>query len=149
MGDDTLRYKRSKFSTRLPTDRLYSAGHFWLFQVEDSSWRVGMTKFALRMLGEPVEFEFEMMPGAAVEVGEIVGWIEGFKAVTDLYSPMAGRYAGFNSALDEEIGLVHSDPYDRGWLYTMEGRPGEDCVDAEGYAAMLDGTIDKMMGSSI
>jgi glycine cleavage system H protein len=108
-----------------------------------------MTKFAIRMLGEPVEFDFEVATGAAIEIGDIVGWIEGFKAVTDLYCPMAGQFVGFNAALGEEIGLVHSDPYDRGWLYRMEGTPGKDCVDAAGYAAMLDGTIDKMMGSSI
>ena len=40
---------------------------------------------------------------------------------------------------------VHRSPYARGWLFALEGVPGEECVDAEGYASFLEATIDKMM----
>ncbi len=42
--------------------------------------------------------------------------------------------------------MVKSSPYQAGWLFEIEGTPGEDCFDADGYANFLDGTIDKMMG---
>ncbi|MFQ5494751.1 MAG: glycine cleavage system protein H [Phycisphaerae bacterium] len=143
-----LVYKRSRFSTRLPRDRSYTASHVWLAGQADTVWRIGFTKFALRFLGEPVEFDFEVAPGASVAVGDVIGWVEGFKAVTDVYCPMGGVFRGANPDLDSDIALLQSDPYGRGWLYQVEGTPGEDCVDADGYAETLDATIDKMMGKS-
>ena len=139
-------YNRSRFSTRLPEHRLYTAGHSWLEREDEEVWRVGFTKFAVRMLGEIVELGFEAEPGAAVETGEVVGWLEGFKAVTDMYSPLAGRFEGFNPAVDEEAALLSRDPYRRGWLFSVRGQPGDDCLDVKGYVALLDTTIDKMLG---
>ena len=98
------------------------------------------------MLGEPVEIDFESKPGSEVEKGQVVGWVEGFKAVTDLYSPIAGQFAGGNSELDAGLDAVHRSAYERGWLFAMRGTPDVDCVDAEGYASFLEATIDKMVG---
>ena len=139
-------YNRSRFSTRLLEDRLYTAGHSWLEREDEEVWRVGFTKFAVRMLGEIVELGFETEPGAAVETGQVIGWLEGFKAVTDMYSPLGGRFEGFNPAVDEEAALLSNDPYRRGWLFRVRGQPGDDCLDVHGYIALLDTTIDKMLG---
>jgi glycine cleavage system H protein len=148
MAEAYLHYRRAKFSTRLAADRLYTAGHFWLARQEGKLWRIGFTEFATRALGEPVDLDFEVAAGTEIKTGRIVGWIEGFKAITDLFSPMAGRFAGPNAELDDRIGLIQSDPYGRGWLYAVEGTPGDDCVDAHGYAAFLDTTIGKMTGNA-
>lgn len=145
-----VQYKRSRFSTRLHTDRLYTASHSWLLQPDenDNLWRVGFTKFATRMLGEPVEFDYEVAVGDQVEAGQVVGWMEGFKAVTDLYCPMAGEFQGANPELGDDIALAHTDPFGRGWLYSLRGAPGDGCVDVDGYVTHLDATIDKMMGKN-
>lgn len=147
MSDEFLAYKRSKFATRLPTDRMYTASHFWMAPEEAGLQRVGFTKFATRMLGEVVEFDFEVQPGAAIEVGQAIGWFEGFKAVSDLYAPLAGAFVIANVALTEDPEAVHRKPYGEGWLYRVEGAPPEDALDAAGYAAFLDATIDRMMGT--
>jgi glycine cleavage system H protein len=148
-GPETyLRYKRSRFSTRLHKERRYTASHQWLWEREPGVWCVGYTKFALRMLGDPVEFEFEAKVGARVGEGEVVGWIEGFKAVTDVFAPLAGEFAGSNPELDGDITLLVSAPYERGWLFALRGEPGEGALDADGYARFLDGTIDRMTGAS-
>ncbi|MBI3271964.1 MAG: glycine cleavage system protein H [Planctomycetes bacterium] len=146
MGAEALHYKRSRFSTRLTGDRLYTAGHHWLRRVDGDLWRVGFTRFATRMLGEVVEVGFEVKPGARLETGQILGWSEGFKAVTDLFAPLAGLFEGGNPALDSAIKLVQTDPYERGWLYAVRGSPGAGCLDMDGYVAVLDATIDKMIG---
>ena len=143
--DDHLRYQRAKFAARFPRDRLYAASHLWLLEHEPGIWRIGFTLFAMRMLGEPVDIEFQVEPGTVMERGQTVGWLEGFKAVTDLYTPMAGRLVGTNPRLAESVEVVKTSPYSSGWLYAVAGTPGEDCVDAEGYARFLDGTIDRMM----
>lgn len=146
MADAYLAYKRSKFATRLPTDRLFTQSHYWLAAEEGDRQRVGFTKFATRMLGEVVEYDFEVKTGEDIEEGQTIGWLEGFKAVTDLYSPIGGRFAGPNPDLDEVIGIIHNSPYERGWLFRVKGPPPDGCMTPTEYAQLLDATIDKMMG---
>jgi glycine cleavage system H protein len=108
---------------------------------------VGFTKFATRMLGDIVEYQFEVEPGSRAEVGQKIGWIEGFKAVSEIYSAAEGEFGGGNPGVAEDITLLESDPYQRGWLYRVRGRREPDSVDANGYATILDATIDKMLSS--
>lgn len=144
--EPTLRYKRARFIARFPTDRLYAASHFWLKEQSAGAWRIGFTAFAMRMLGEPVELELQTRPGQDLQRGEMVGWIEGFKAVTDLYAPMSGCFRSANPGLDRDLAAVKAKPYGEGWLYEVAGDPGADCVEAAGYASLLDETIDRMTG---
>jgi glycine cleavage system H protein len=141
----TLFYKRSTFVTHLPTECRYSPSHFWLRQEEGKRWRVGFTKFATRMLGEIVDHQWEKAPGDAVKPGEIIGSIEGFKAISDFYCVAEGTFAGGNPLLREAIELVGKDPYGKGWLYEFEGNPDANCVDVETYRGMLDNTIDRIL----
>ena len=131
----------------MPVDRRYTRSHYWLRQSDEGSWRVGFTKFAVRMLGDMVEFQFEPAAGSPVEVGAKVGWIEGFKAVSDIFAVASGEFVGSNPALAGDITLIESDPYNQGWLYSVIGQPEPESVDVHGYAAILDATIDKMLAS--
>jgi glycine cleavage system H protein len=146
MRQGEIHYQRSRFSTRLFEDRLYTPGHYWLRNESENLWRVGLTKFALRMLGEIVEIGFDVQPRAPIDTGRVVGWVEGFKAVSDLFAPLSGRFEGGNAELDRNIGLVQSDPHHRGWLFAIRGTPGPECVDVQAYVSVLDATIDKMQG---
>ena len=119
-SDLFLPFERAKFRTRLPRGHFYTAGHMWLHQAEPGLWHIGLTRFALRMLGEPVDLDFEVKPDAAVAKGDVVGWFEGFKAVSDLYSPIDARFAGGNPALDAGLDPVHRSSYERGWLFDAE-----------------------------
>jgi glycine cleavage system H protein len=141
-------YKRSRFSSKLPTDRRYAPSHFWMLEVEAGLWRVGFTKFATRMLGDLVEHGFGVKAGEAVAVGQAIGWVEGFKALTDIYCVVEGEFAGANPALQQDFTLTDSDPYGQGWLYAVRGTPDPGATDVHGYAAMLDLTIDKMQGKA-
>jgi glycine cleavage system H protein len=144
-SEHTLLYKRARFVTRLPADCLYSPSHFWIAEHEAGVWRVGFTRFATRMLGEIVEHEFQVAVGAPVESGQIIGWIEGFKAISDIYSVAGGKFAGGNPVLTEKIELLGREPYGAGWLYAIEGKPDSRCTDVHGYVGLLDATIDKML----
>jgi glycine cleavage system H protein len=138
-------YQRARFTTSLPPDCLYSASHCWLARQGDDLWRIGFTKFAVRMLGETVDRGFEIPPDAAVKPGQIIGWIEGFKAMSDIYCVADGRFAGGNPALQDQIQLVNKDPFGRGWIYGVRGAPDAQCVDVDGYRQLLDRTIDTLM----
>jgi glycine cleavage system H protein len=140
-----IRYKRSRFATRLPIAVSYTASHFWLSEIENGLWRVGFTNFATRMLGELVELEIKLGPNDSVQVGHSIGWIEGFKAMTDLYCVVDGRFERGNPELEEDVTLLAKDPYGRGWLYEARGNPESNAGDVHTYIAILDATIDKML----
>jgi glycine cleavage system H protein len=142
----SISYKRSRFSTRLPPDRRYTPSHFWLLEERPGLWKVGFTKFATRMLGDLVEYGFEVKPGTPVSLGETIGWVEGFKATTDLFSVATGSFGKTNSDLETDPTLLDGDPYGKGWLYTIEGELDPSAVDAQGYVALLDLAIDRIQG---
>jgi glycine cleavage system H protein len=141
----TVFYRRSRFATRLPVDRLYTPAHYWLVEEDPGVWRVGLTGFATRMLGDLVEYGFSVKPGAGIAVGQTIGWLEGFKAVADLFSVARGEFLGANEALAGDITLVESEPYKRGWLYRVRGEPAEPRLDVQAYVALLDTTVDAML----
>ncbi len=143
--NSTLPYKRARFVTQLPTAYVYSPGHFWLSRRPDGFCRVGLTKFGSRMLGEMVDHGFEVAPRSRVIPGQSIGWVEGFKAVSELFCIATGEFAGGNRALDEKITLVNQDPYGMGWLYEVRGEPDTTCLDVYAYARLLDETIDKFL----
>ena len=142
----SISYRRSRFSTKLPDDRLYTPSHYWLREVEPGLWRIGVTRFAQRMLGDLVEYGFEVKPGQVVERGEIVGWIEAFKATTDVFCVGTGSFDGDNPILATEPRKFDIDPYGDGWLYEFSGTADPGAVDNAGYTRLLDLAIDKIQG---
>lgn len=142
---ETIHYKRSSFSTRLPKTFLYSPTHYWLNPIGDGVYRVGLTKFSTRMLGDIVDQGFEVAPGAQLELGQVIGWIEGFKAIADIYCVAQGEFLGANSALASEIELVTRSPYRKGWLFEISGTPDKNVVDVDGYVKILNGAIDRIL----
>jgi glycine cleavage system H protein len=144
-----LSYQRARFQTLLPTQWLYSAEHFWLRREPGDICRIGFTRFAVRIVGELVEHEWEVKPGASVKPGQIIGWIEGFKATSDLHCLATGRFIGGNPDLRANLGLIASDPYGRGWLYQVQGSPAPGLLDVQGYTRQLDAAIDRALGKVV
>jgi glycine cleavage system H protein len=145
MAGETVFYKRSTFVTHLPKEYLFSPSHYWLAPEPEGIWRVGFTKFATRMLGDLVDHQFEKQPGDAVQSGEIIGSVEGFKAISDLYSPVEGAFVEGNPALAQDPEIIGSDPHGKGWLFRVQGTPDPRCGSVENYTALLDATIDRML----
>ncbi|MBI4905216.1 MAG: glycine cleavage system protein H [Acidobacteria bacterium] len=142
-----MSFKRSRFSIRIPLDRVYTRAHYWLRESSPGVWRVGFTKFATRMLGDIVEYQFDANAGDTIAVGDKIGSIEGFKALSEIYAVADGLFQVTNPTLRDDITLIETDPFERGWLYEVQGKPESGYVDANGYAAILDATIEKMLAS--
>ena len=96
------------------------------------------------MLGELVEARFDPALGEKVSSGQEIGYVEGFKAASDLFSVMDGEFAGGNPILEVDACIVKSSPYVDGWLYAVKGDPEETSVDVDGYIEHLDKLIHKM-----
>jgi len=141
-----VRFKHARFSARLPAEYRYSLSHYWMSPDPDEEgfWRVGFTKFATRMLGELVEARYEVEKGAPVTSGQQIGYVEGFKAASDLFCVMEGRFGAGNPILEEDACIVKSSPYIDGWLYSVQGEPEATSVDVDGYVEHLGKLIEKM-----
>src|SRR5579859_2515364 len=127
---NTLFYKRSHFVTRLPLNYLYSPSHYWLSE-KQGLWRVGLTKFATRMLGEIVDYGFDIQPDAVIQPGQVLGWIEGFKAISDLFCVIDGRFCASNPELSGNPERIDRDCYGQGWLYEASGKLDSLCLDTQ------------------
>jgi len=146
----TVLYKRATFVTHLPVEHLFTPSHNWLSRLpqeqnQPDRWRVGYTKFALRMLGEIVDVQLEKKAGEEITPGDILGNIEGFKALSDLYSVGSGKFIRANPELATSLERLAEKPYDEGWIFEFEGAPDSRATDVNGYRNLLDATIDRML----
>jgi glycine cleavage system H protein len=76
---------------------------------------IGISAFAVQELRDLVFMELPET-GRRVRAGEAFGVIESVKAVSDLYSPVSGEIVEVNSTLPDHLGVLHDDPYGKGWM---------------------------------
>jgi glycine cleavage system H protein len=101
----------------VPDELHYTAEHEWL-AITGSTARVGITDYAQRALGDVVYVSVPAV-GSRVTAGDPCGEVESTKSVSDIYSPADGEVTEINAEVDDDPGLVNSDPYGAGWLFKM------------------------------
>ena len=120
----------------VPSDLRYTRTHEWV-RKEGETVTVGITHFAQEQLGEVVYAELPEA-GRTLDAGEELGTLESVKAVSEVFSPVAGEVVAVNERLEDEPGLVNNDPYGEGWLVKLKASGGEgDLLDAAAYEAFL------------
>jgi len=102
----------------IPAELRYTAEHEWV-SVDGATASVGITDYAQRALGDVVYVSVPA-PGTRVTAGEACGEVESTKSVSDIYAPITGEVTEVNSDVDEDPGLVNSDPYGAGWLMKVQ-----------------------------
>lgn len=146
MGE--LNYLRCRFSAKFPDDLRFTRSHYWVRDQGSGLWRVGLTPWAVRLLGDFVEYHFHVAPGAEIELGQEIGSLEAFKALTDIYSVGTGTFQEANPLLAANLDVIAQDCYGNGWLYMLRGSMDPELLDAQGYAILLDQTIDEIRGGA-
>lgn len=105
--------------SNVPDELVYTAEHEYVARTGDPAVvRVGITDYAQGELGDVV-FVNLPKPGQRLEAHESFGTIEAVKAVSELYSPVAGEVVEVNGALDGDPAVVNRDPYGDGWMVTL------------------------------
>jgi glycine cleavage system H protein len=105
--------------SKIPEDLLYTEEHEYVKKTSDASVvQVGITDYAQGELGDVVYVELPK-PGASYKRRDIFGTIEAVKAVSELYSPLAGSVVEVNGALEKDPALVNRDPYGAGWMIKL------------------------------
>ena len=106
--------------SNVPDDLLYTAEHEYVARTDDPSIvKIGITDYAQGELGDVV-FVRLPKPGDRLEAQQAFGEIEAVKAVSELYSPVAGEVVDINTTLDDDSGIVNRDPYGTGWMVKLK-----------------------------
>lgn len=123
----------------VPQDLLYTKDHEYVKRTADAAVvLVGITDYAQGELGDIVFLDLPKA-GKKVTAHEVFGTIEAVKAVSELYSPMAGEVVEVNAKLDGEPALVNTDPYGDGWMIKLKVRSADlaGLMDASAYSKLL------------
>lgn len=112
-----------------PADLKYTKDHEWIRTSADLA-DVGITDYAQQQLGDVVFVELPQV-GRVLAQGEVFGTIESVKAVSELFSPVAGEVVAVNDALTSAPEQVNSDPH-AAWIIRV--RP----TNASDLDALLD-----------
>jgi glycine cleavage system H protein len=111
--------------TNIPADLAYTEEHEYVRKAKDGTVEIGITDYAQGELGDVVYIELPKV-GSKFAKHDVFGTIEAVKAVSELFSPIAGEVTAVNDRLDKEPALVNSDPYGAGWMIKVRpDDPGE------------------------
>ncbi|MBI4311853.1 MAG: glycine cleavage system protein GcvH [Chloroflexi bacterium] len=122
-----------------PNDRRYSKEHEWVMIEPDGRALVGITHYAQDHLGDVVFVDLPK-PGAKVAQFQKLGEVESVKAVSDIFSPVAGQVAEVNERLTSKPELLNQDPYGMGWIARLSAVNRDDAkalMSAQEYEAYL------------
>ncbi|HEX7331006.1 MAG TPA: glycine cleavage system protein GcvH [Pyrinomonadaceae bacterium] len=102
----------------VPEDLHYSKDHEWV-RVEGGEAIIGITDYAQNSLGDVVYVE---LPKAGDEfaANEPFGSVESVKAVSEVFTPVAGAITQINESLADEPEIVNTDPYGQGWMIRVK-----------------------------
>jgi glycine cleavage system H protein len=104
-----------------PVPLRFAESHEWVALAGDIA-TVGISQFAVEQLTDLVYVELPKI-GRQLKAAEPFGEIESVKAVSDLYSPVAGEVVEVNTTLKSDAMKIAADPYGIGWLIKLRVAP--------------------------
>lgn len=103
----------------IPKDYRFTDSHEWVKVEEDNIVSIGITDYAQDHLGEIVSVEAPRV-GDEIEKGEPIGMIDSQKASSEFFAPITGVVVENNDLIEEDPGVINTDPYEEGWLVRVE-----------------------------
>ena len=126
--------------SEIPKDLLYTEEHEYVKPTDDPNIvAIGVTDYAQGELGDIVFIELPKV-GTTFGKHDVFGTVEAVKAVSELYTPVAGEIVAVNDRLDKEPALVNSSPYGDGWMVKMKLKDASEksgLMSADAYSAHL------------
>ena len=119
-----------------PEHLRYTAEHEWVRMDPDGRAVVGITEYAQHSLGDIVYVELPRI-GTRIEAGETAATVESVKAVSDVYSPIAGTINNVNEELNDTPELINEDAY-KAWIVKLSDWEPAQLLSAAEYAALLE-----------
>jgi glycine cleavage system H protein len=124
--------------SNIPENLKYSKDHEWV-KAEGETAAIGITDYAQHALGDVVYID---MPRVGDKLGahEAFGSVESVKAVSEIFTPVAGEIVEVNDALNDTPEAVNNDPYGEAWMIKVKmDNPGDadGMLSAEEYEEYL------------
>ena len=117
--------------SQIPATLQYTKEHEYVAGAADADIvTIGITDFAQGELGDIVYLDLPKV-GTSFADHAVFGTIEAVKAVSELYSPLAGEVVEVNARLDAEPALVNTDPFGDGWMIKLK------VADKSAHAALM------------
>ena len=110
--------------SNIPENLRYSKDHEWI-AVEGDVATIGITDYAQHSLGDVVYIDMPRV-GDKFTTHEAFGSVESVKAVSEIFTPVAGEVTAVNDGLNDTPEAVNNDPYGAGWMVKVKmDNPGE------------------------
>jgi glycine cleavage system H protein len=119
-----------------PETYKYAKSHEWLALDGDTA-TIGITDYAQSSLGDIVFVELPKI-GATFAAGDTFGSVESVKAVSDVYSPIAGTVTEVNEALNDAPDTINTAANDT-WIIKLAvtGPASDALLDATAYETFV------------
>ena len=120
-----------------PANYKYTKEHEWI-SVDGTAGAVGITDYAQSSLGDIVFVDLPKV-GDTLEAGKIFGSVESVKAVSDLYSPVAGTVTAVNEELKDAPEKINEDANGT-WMLKLDLKDASELdglLSAEQYEAFV------------
>lgn len=104
--------------SNIPEDLRYSKDHEWLSTDGDVA-TIGLTDYAQSSLGDVVYIDLPRV-GDRFTSHEAFGSVESVKAVSEVFTPVAGEIVDVNDGLNDTPEKVNSDPYGEAWFVKIK-----------------------------
>ncbi len=105
-------------ANNIPENLHYSKDHEWV-KVEDGVATIGITDYAQHSLGDVVYVELPSV-GDKFEAHEAFGSVESVKAVSEVFTPIAGEIVEANDGLNDTPEAVNNDAYGDAWMIKVK-----------------------------
>ena len=102
----------------IPENLRYSKDHEWV-SVDGDVATIGITDYAQHSLGDVVYIDMPRV-GDKFSTHEAFGSVESVKAVSEIFTPIAGEIAEVNEGLNDTPEAVNNDPYSAGWMIKIK-----------------------------
>ncbi|MBN8587261.1 MAG: glycine cleavage system protein GcvH [Rhodothermia bacterium] len=112
-------------TTIFPEHLRYTKDHEWVLDEDNGIFKVGITDFAQRELGDIVFVELPLV-GDTFGAEEEFGTVEAVKTVSQLFMPIAGEVVEINTAISDDPEVINSDPYGEGWMIKIRPQNADD-----------------------
>jgi len=110
--------------SNIPENLRYSKDHEWVAVVGDIA-TIGITDYAQHSLGDVVYIDMPRV-GDSLNAHEAFGSVESVKAVSEVFTPLAGEISEVNDGLNDTPEAVNNDPYTDGWMIKIKmANPGD------------------------
>ena len=104
---------------RIPKGLFYSKNHTWTYLEKSGTAKVGLDDLLLHITGE-VRLNYIKDADEMVKKGETLAEIDQNGKLLRIMSPLSGKIVQANPLLLENPGLLNQDPYERGWIYSVQ-----------------------------